>query len=98
MLQTQEGPDGETNVGGEFLPAGTGQLQVTADPVCHGAVWCQGPEHPHKAISAQMNLPPLRRDLRVPDRHTAVAVQFDLAVGLEPGQPGETQAARMAPL
>ena len=38
----------------------------------------------------QMNLPPLRRDLRVSDRHTAVAVQFDLAVGLEPGQPGET--------
>ncbi len=80
---------------GQLLPAGRGQVQIAAGPVCRAAVVGPGPEYAFEAIAPQMHLSPLRRDLEVTDRHVAAAVEIDLAVGLEPGQPGPPQLAQV---
>ncbi len=77
---------------GQLLPAGRVQVQITAGLVFRAAVVGHGPEYAYKAIAPQMHLPPLRRDLKVQDRHVAAAVGIDLAVGLEPGQPSSHHA------
>ena len=74
---------------GQFLPAGRGQIQIAAGPVCRAAVVSHRPEYAYKPITAQMHLLPLRRNRKVADRHVAAVVRIDLTVGLEPGQPGK---------
>ena len=80
---------------GQLLPAGRGQVQIAAGPVCRAAVVGHGPEYAYEAIAPQMHLSPLRRDLEVTDRHVAAEVGMDLAVGLEPGHPGPPQLAQV---
>ncbi len=80
---------------GQLLPAGRGQVQIAAGPIFRAAVVSPGPEHAYETIPPQMHLSPLQRDRQVADRHVAAAVRIDLAVGLEPGQPGIPQLAQM---
>ena len=79
----------------QLLPAGRGQVQIAAGPVFRAAVVGHGPEYAYEAIAPQMHLPPLRQDLKVADHHVAAAVRIDLAVGLEPGEPGPPQLAQV---
>ncbi len=83
------------SVMGQLLPAGRGQIQIAAGLMFRGAVVSPGPEHAYKAITPQIHLSPLRRDRKGADRHVAAAVRIDLAVGLEPGQPGPPQLAQV---
>ena len=80
---------------GQLLPAGRGQVQVAAGPVGRAAVVGYGPEYAYKALAPQMHSPSLWRDLKVSDRHVAAAVGIDLAVGLEPGEPGPPPRAQV---
>lgn len=82
--------------GVEFAKGGIlqGQVQLGGCPVFSVTVCADGPEDLDPAITLEMDLAALRRDKDLADGSSSAAIDTDLAIALQLGQPMPTQRAQ----